>query len=392
MRSWLFVCVRDSNDSPLVVPGSSNSAPGARLYRILTTDWHSPLPRSEILPVLSLVSTMALVDIVDLHCIICFDAFTLDERPPVILPCGHTYVCAQCAKRLDKCMECRKPLFIKPQACVNVNEPLQGSGLAANDMPSWYRPPPQRQMPGRQPRHIQGQKPAQPTEPIALPVPKNLVMIALMEVSEREKRARMEEKKRVNTKRANAEGTQYCRIQGPSAAGSPGKAPPMDTVTIRSPSRDLSIRPEQRLGMNSASSGKESKENRLSSKIGSSEDDNSTEGEADEDESEIKVGIKAMLSNCGTYVVRDYIGLVVHSKYPSKGSPEGRVPTKWPVAHVRSGPLRVMRGQTVQVSHIDENGVACLARGHGFIPTTNSDQLVKGKNASLSFISLSLTL
>lgn len=142
MRSWLFVCVRDSNDSPLVVPGSSNSAPGARLYRILTTDWHSPLPRSEILPVLSLVSAMALVDIVDLHCIICFDAFTLDERPPVILPCGHTYVCAQCAKRLDKCMECRKPLFIKPQACVNVNEPLQGSGLAANDMPSWYRPPP----------------------------------------------------------------------------------------------------------------------------------------------------------------------------------------------------------------------------------------------------------
>ena len=50
------------------------------------------------------------------HCIICFDPFEPETNYPVVLPCGHTYVCVVCANRLDKCMECRTPLTIACEA------------------------------------------------------------------------------------------------------------------------------------------------------------------------------------------------------------------------------------------------------------------------------------
>lgn len=46
------------------------------------------------------------------HCIVCVEEFHADERYPVVLPCGHTYVCNECANRLDKCMECRTSLSL----------------------------------------------------------------------------------------------------------------------------------------------------------------------------------------------------------------------------------------------------------------------------------------
>mmetsp|Transcript_26453 Transcript_26453/g.56836 ORF Transcript_26453/g.56836 Transcript_26453/m.56836 type:complete len:120 (+) Transcript_26453:218-577(+) len=47
------------------------------------------------------------------HCMICFEEFDPQTNYPVVLPCGHTYVCIACANRLDKCMECRTPLTMK---------------------------------------------------------------------------------------------------------------------------------------------------------------------------------------------------------------------------------------------------------------------------------------
>jgi len=44
-------------------------------------------------------------------CIICFEPFNCHDRYPVVLPCGHTYVCIECGNRLDKCYECRASLF-----------------------------------------------------------------------------------------------------------------------------------------------------------------------------------------------------------------------------------------------------------------------------------------
>jgi hypothetical protein len=47
------------------------------------------------------------------HCMICFEEFDPLTNYPVVLPCGHTYVCIECANRIDKCMECREPLIAK---------------------------------------------------------------------------------------------------------------------------------------------------------------------------------------------------------------------------------------------------------------------------------------
>jgi len=45
------------------------------------------------------------------HCCICFEPFDAEVNYPVVLPCGHTYLCVNCSKRLDRCMVCRKSLL-----------------------------------------------------------------------------------------------------------------------------------------------------------------------------------------------------------------------------------------------------------------------------------------
>lgn len=45
------------------------------------------------------------------HCTICYEFLNRSDRSPVVLPCGHTYICELCANRLDRCMECRESLF-----------------------------------------------------------------------------------------------------------------------------------------------------------------------------------------------------------------------------------------------------------------------------------------
>ncbi len=48
------------------------------------------------------------------HCLICIEPFNGNDRPPVVLPCGHTYICEPCSRRIDKCTECRMSLFVQP--------------------------------------------------------------------------------------------------------------------------------------------------------------------------------------------------------------------------------------------------------------------------------------
>lgn len=93
---------------------------------------------------------------------ICFEEFHPDERYPVVLPCGHTYVCNLCGDRLDKCMECRTPLYV----VVSRAQPPR------NDRTPSYRTP-------RQP-------PSPPMPPIKkrLPLPKNVVLLSLIEATE----------------------------------------------------------------------------------------------------------------------------------------------------------------------------------------------------------------
>lgn len=115
--------------------------------------------------------------VVPFHCIVCFDEFSLTQnRPPVVLPCGHTYVCAPCAKRLKRCMECREPLFytFKPPSNARTPAPPAPSmyGRYSPNAPSTPPYPPQQQL----------------QQQIPCSIPKNIVLISMMEAAERQAR------------------------------------------------------------------------------------------------------------------------------------------------------------------------------------------------------------
>jgi len=120
-----------------------------------------------------------------LHCMICIEEFSCKDRPPVVLPCGHTYICLQCAERLDKCMECRMPLFMavpKPSAAAphhHPNDPVTPSRYSARSPSTRYH--------NHQHHHHDPTTPkATPQPPVKrrLPLPKNVVLLSLIEAAE----------------------------------------------------------------------------------------------------------------------------------------------------------------------------------------------------------------
>lgn len=132
--------------------------------------------------------------LVPFHCIICFDEFNLTDRTPMVLPCGHTYVCLQCTKRLKRCMECREPLFITAAAVAAASK---GTSVISGGRSTTPTPPSQYGGPRNNNgtvvgRHYGNSAPPQFTatppplpQPIPLPIPKNVVLISLMEAAER---------------------------------------------------------------------------------------------------------------------------------------------------------------------------------------------------------------
>mmetsp|Transcript_10837 Transcript_10837/g.15967 ORF Transcript_10837/g.15967 Transcript_10837/m.15967 type:complete len:456 (-) Transcript_10837:10-1377(-) len=123
------------------------------------------------------------------HCTICFEALDSAERAPVVLPCGHTFICQQCSSRLDKCMECRRPLFTTLQG-VNGEVNKENSHGARprhqrrNSLPSMMSSPPQ---PTISPKFAAEKRP--------LSMPKNFVLMSLMESSRWSERDKSKEEK-----------------------------------------------------------------------------------------------------------------------------------------------------------------------------------------------------
>lgn len=117
---------------------------------------------------------------------ICFEEFDTETLYPVVLPCGHTYICAQCASRLDRCMECRESLFAPTEpselkaidAASSNLHPVHGRrGYDSNSMMrSAVRS-------GRRPPQNQSHKKAAPKPRKRLPLPKNMVLLSLIEAS-----------------------------------------------------------------------------------------------------------------------------------------------------------------------------------------------------------------
>mmetsp|Transcript_38675 Transcript_38675/g.57514 ORF Transcript_38675/g.57514 Transcript_38675/m.57514 type:complete len:612 (-) Transcript_38675:212-2047(-) len=106
------------------------------------------------------------------HCIVCFEEFDQVERYPVVLPCGHTYICHVCAQKIDKCMECRSPL-IERQKVPTSTVQLNSRGLPG--------------LPGRpHPVHGNGnnENMRKMPPPKRCPLPKNVVLLSLMDATE----------------------------------------------------------------------------------------------------------------------------------------------------------------------------------------------------------------
>jgi hypothetical protein len=116
------------------------------------------------------------------HCMICFEEFTAHhEGPyPVVLPCGHTYVCNLCAERLDKCMECRTPLY----TIISGNQQKQSlpPNNVTNRSGGWSSARSGGHGVSRQNSHPP--PPPQPPVKKRLPLPKNVVLLSLIEATE----------------------------------------------------------------------------------------------------------------------------------------------------------------------------------------------------------------
>ncbi len=254
---------------------------------------------------------------VSLHCIICFEEFDIKDRPPVVLPCGHTYVCLVCAKRLRRCMECREPLYWTPPS--SKPPPVLGNpGLnTRSPAPARYGVPRGRYSPGSQGPAGQSTPPVK-EEPIPLPLPKNTVLMGMIEAAERQ------------TKLLEAARLKQGLV----------KEDDTETDVSTSPKMSGSLDP-------------------------------------------ILAGLSALVGHCGTYAVREPLGLAVLPFDPNRrhhheaandgidGSDEEKKTDE-----IRE-PFTIEEGQKVQIVGVDE-GVYELARGAGYI-VASVNQLVKGK-------------
>lgn len=114
------------------------------------------------------------------HCMICFDQFDTETKYPVVLPCGHTYICVECASRIDKCMECRLSLYA-PDSTINQNNNNENAVTSRWDIYEQRRRSRAYTSYSSPRAMVNTKKVAQKTR---LPLPKNVVLLSLIEASD----------------------------------------------------------------------------------------------------------------------------------------------------------------------------------------------------------------
>lgn len=116
---------------------------------------------------------------------VCFEEFDNEKRFPVVLPCGHTYICNECAGRLDRCMECRTPL-------VEYIKQGDGGGVSAPNVVSTNNQGPSAAAAARREAAVRARRggtggranPPPPATKRRLPLPRNVVLMSLIEATE----------------------------------------------------------------------------------------------------------------------------------------------------------------------------------------------------------------
>ncbi|KAG7362236.1 zinc finger C3HC4 type domain containing protein [Nitzschia inconspicua] len=268
---------------------------------------------------------------VSLHCIICYEQFDLKDRHPVVLPCGHTYVCVVCAKRLKKCMECREPLFWNPPKAppassmmmMNHHQHHHPSALqhrspahsrysttrtvgrmsAARFSPAPQTPP----HPSMAVTAGTGTASASNNnnsnnnsgnatgtvladEPMPLPLPKNLVLMEMIEAKERQQRLLREAKRQ--EQEHTLQRQQEAQLQKLQEALEGGDGHEVDVVVVE--------------------------DNLIDAEAEEEDDDDDDEEEEDWLLDPTLSGMAAFSGSCGTYVVREPLGLVVLPLDPNR--------------------------------------------------------------------------
>lgn len=307
-------------------------------------------------------------------CMICFDTFNKKTRAPVILPCGHTFICAQCSKRIKNCMECRTSLFLKPDKPKNVinQQQIGGNRQRSN---SGYSPRTYRRHPHvRGSPEVNGKKPP-PQEPsIPLPLPENKLMLTLLESANYVLHNKKEHKyKQHAIEEDNEDGDDDKNIVCVEIQEKVEEI--VVNTTVGTPPRSTSINNEEVEIKTPAAV-------EVTSSSWSSEDDD----EENNDAEKILIALETSLGSGGTYVVIDANGLDI-LPYKPKGYVErhNRNNTKDDDLECNNDdcdnlklPAKLARlnyGDRVQVVDVQETTVK-LARNKGYVIATYT-QLVK---------------
>mmetsp|Transcript_5967 Transcript_5967/g.8438 ORF Transcript_5967/g.8438 Transcript_5967/m.8438 type:complete len:621 (-) Transcript_5967:155-2017(-) len=266
------------------------------------------------------------------HCMICIEEFHADDRYPVVLPCGHTYVCQCCAERLDKCMECRTPLYEAKPQIYQPPRTVDWNQRHAIGPRSHYRSSGGAQY-GGNPTKV---KPPAIVKK-RLPLPKNVVLLSLMEATE--------------LATAHATNSGEVDISPPKENIKPSSStgvPLVDAYAI------FDVEPMDTL-----------------------------DDEDAKEEQKIQAATSLITSACGTYVVRSNEGLTIFPSRPEKiieGEENvefGDVDTlmKKKSATESLSPVELSNGDRVQIVSIDDDGWAKLPRGYGFVQTKGNGLL-----------------
>ncbi|KAL7482737.1 hypothetical protein ACHAW6_008396 [Cyclotella cf. meneghiniana] len=252
------------------------------------------------------------------HCMICFEEFDPATNYPVVLPCGHTYVCVECANRLDKCMECRMPLITKIEIPAS-NSPLSPSMDAAKEnrysstrsSPAVGRRPTYQQQQAQMQQYSRGkysqqQQPLPPKQFVTqrLPLPKNAVLLSLIQASEPARRRQAEEPQQSNLPPVLPSSPS--EDDASKNNGSNGKSGALSLYNSKEVMPKYSKPSPLFLDTTASSSYDNTTEQNNTSSLGIMIDNHNDE------EQKIRVGTYLEGGPCGTYAVAVKTGLLVY--------------------------------------------------------------------------------
>jgi len=257
-----------------------------------------------------------------LHCVICYEEFNLTDRYPVVLPCGHTYVCVVCTKRIKICHECREPLFWhppKPQqpAVTNHNSHIHRSPATSRYSRynhSRYSP----STPTPQANGTNGAK----REEVPLPLPKNVVLMEMIEAKERQERLVAEEKesklkkkqeklreKQLKLERRREEKANLSQSRQPDTSRGSHRPAITQHRSVDSEEIEVGIHQDNPLLYDEIGDDELDYDDEISS---------SSSSEMPLGDPELVTGYAALSGFCGTYAVREPQGLLVLPQDPNR--------------------------------------------------------------------------